>query len=199
MSDKLKEQYQQEFSKITPSPEFLQRLTETLEQEQASSMRKSISFKKMLPIAASLVLLIGAGSIYLNHSGKSQPHSGTAKTFDSPEMNFHQAEVSGMKEFDIQADAGSYAETLCSRLDSDELDYIKMNDTNNFTNTEASDFKEAEKIAKMLSDAELTDSCPDGEKMYYMLVFKDGSVEKIVVTDEKYIEISGKNICFKIN
>ena len=197
MSDELKEKYQKDFSQIAPSPEFLERLTVTLEQEQTSAKRKSFSVAKLIPAAAALVLILGAGGNYLSLSGKNHSSQSSASIPDTPDINLNQATTGGMKSFSYSADAENYADALCSKINSGELVSIKINTDNNFTSVPDGDISEADKITELLSESELTESCPNGEKIYYMLVFSDGSVEKLIVTDEKFTEVSGKNIFFQ--
>ena len=197
MSDELKEKYQKDFSQINPSPEFLERLTIAVEQEQAALKRRKFSASKLIPAAAAFVLIFGAGGVYLGLSGKNPSASSNSEFSEAPDLNLHQAEINSMHSFENSADAENYADMLLEKLSNGELDYIKVNNSNNFTSVSEAELSEADKITELLSDSELTESCPDGEKMYYMLVFKDESIEKLIVTDGKFIEVSGKNIFFQ--
>ena len=197
MSDELKEKYQKDFSRVTPSPEFLGRLTAELEKEQALAKRKKFSAAKLIPAAAALVLILGAGGTYLSLSGGKHSPPDSPELSDISDINLNQSTTGGLKPFSYSADASDYADMLCGKINSGELECIKINSSNNFTSVPDADLKEADKITELLSASELAESCPDGEKTYYMLIFSDGSVEKLIVTDGKFIEVSGKNIFFQ--
>ncbi len=197
MSDNIQDFYKKEFSEINPSPEFLNNLTDTLKNEQANSQRRHFSLAKIISAAAAVVLIAGIGGtkIYMDRSQKDHPSTTDVSDVD---IKLHPAEVSGMKPVSRpDADYSQYAEWLCQRYDSGELDYIKVNDTNIFTDVPEADMSEAEKLFELLADSQPADGSPNGTEKYYMLVFSDSTVEKLIVTDDKFIEISGKNIFFE--
>ncbi len=205
MSDTIKDTYKKEIEQINPSAEFLTRLTDNLEQEQAYRSRRKIIPLKIIISAAACIAAVLCGALsfmsYSNHvpvsantdSIQSQSKSGIEHKFDNFDTDtITSRPINTSSLFNDDMTAEQCAELFLEKVDNGELSYIKISDSNVFTSA-PDDSGQRDLLLDLLSSGKSADSIPDGEKTYYMAVFSDGQIVKLIVTDGKYIEFSGTN------
>lgn len=212
MSDMIKDRYKKEMEHITPSDEFLSGLSETLMQEQSGLRRRKINYMKIIVTAAACIIAVLCGTLsFMNHLNKvpvsedtdstlSKYKSEVAHKFDNIDTNaITSRPVNSSSLFDDDMTAEQCARIFVDKADKGELSYIKVSDSNVFTTAQDNDDSQREELLDLLGTAKNADSVPDGEKVYYMAVFSDGKIVKLIVTDNKYVEFSGtgKYLCAK--
>ncbi|MDO4944904.1 MAG: hypothetical protein Q4E74_06865 [Ruminococcus sp.] len=205
MSDMIKETYKKEIEQINPSAEFLSSLTDTLEKEQAERKRRKITRLKIMITAAACITAVLCGTLSFMNSFNGGPATADADSVSSPpkseiEHKFDKADTDTMTSkpvnpstmFNEDMTAEQCAELFLDKAENGELSYIKVSDSNVFTSAQDND-EQKELLLDLMRTGKTTDSIPDGEKTYYMAVFTDGKIVKLIVTDGKYIEFSGIN------
>lgn len=205
MSDKIKKDYNAYFDSIHPSGEFLENLTATLSEEQVKQQRARIRRTKQLTaLAACAALAVGLTAAFtLGLSGQSGDiHSDKSSSDFSQSVGNHAAEVTSVHIQTLPISSPDNRnvtpQELADKIE-DSLNYIAVSDRNMFVNAEHLSGGEIRGLTMLLSSAEPTDDEPDGESVYYMAVFTDGSVTKLTVTGGKYVQIDGSDGCYKIN
>ena len=217
MSDKIREKYKNTYSEIGPRTEFLESLTQTLENEQAKQKRSKINMlKPVLSAAACFAIVAGAAVMISNSSLLSKPED-SESDIDNDAVSSSQLQsnidnygeslsISGLpiKIDDWNSDemtAVECAEYMESMLAGDELSYILVNDANVFTYADELNDDEIDELVDMFSDCDETDKTEykEDDKAYYMAVFNDGLIIKFNVAKDEYIEIPLKGIYLKIN
>lgn len=208
MSDLMKERYQQEFKQCRPSAEFLDAVTQELERASAETKHKKITVQWTAAMAACLLALIvcsavlfGRFSAFEKQSENGESAEGQPNEIRNP-LDYLDAGIYNAKPidsssiFDENMTAEECAAVFLEKADGGELAYIKISDSNVFTSA-WEDGEQTESLFALLADGKNTDRIPDGEKLYYMAVFTDGKVVKLVVTDGKYLEFqgTGKYLC----
>ncbi len=216
MSDKIREKYKNTYSQIEPRAEFLESLTQTLENEQSKQKRSAIKMLKPIVSAACFAVVAGAVVLLSNSNILLNPDdSQTESDNDSVASSLSENNVDNYGEslsisgLPIRIDdwntedmtAAECAEFMEAMLSGDELSYILVNDTNVFTDADELNDDEIDELVEMFSDCEETDKTEyeEEDKIYYMAVFDDGLIIKFNVAQQEYIEISMKEIYLKIN
>lgn len=204
MSDMIKDRYKKEMEHITPSAEFLSGLSETLKQEQNGLRRRKINYMKIVITAAACITAVLCGTLsFVNHlnnvpvsantdSMLSQHKSDVDHKFDNIDTDtITSRHVNPSSLFDDDMTAEQCAKIFIDKADKGELSYIKVSDSNVFTSARDNNNSQRERLLDLLRSGKNADSVPDGEKVYYMAVFSDGKIVKLIVTDNKYVEFSG--------
>lgn len=212
MSDMIKDRYKKEMEHITPSDEFLSGLSETLMQAQSGLRRRKINYMKIIVTAAACITAVLCGTLsFVNHLNNVPASANTDSTlskyksevdhkFDNIDTNaITSRPVNSSSLFDDNMTAEQCARIFVDKTDKGELSYIKVSDSNVFTSAQDNDDSQREKLLELLGSGKNSDSVPDGEKVYYMAVFSDGKIVKLIVTDNKYVEFSGtgKYLCIE--
>ena len=211
MSDMIKDRYKKEFEQIKPSEEFLNRLTSTLEQEQSCRKRRRIncSPNTIVTVAVASIAAILCGLAFFLHSLNIGSSSGNDvlpsqndidhkyNNYDSDALSTKPVNTLSLFEEDMTAE--QCAGIFMDKVRNGELSYIKVSESNVFASAGMVDDEQKNVLLDLMDTGKNTDSIPDGEKVYYMAVFSDGTIVKFIVTDSKYIEFSGmdKYICVK--
>ncbi len=205
MSDNTKKEYNAYFDSIHPSDEFLERLTATLAEEQVRQQRARIrKTKQLTALAACAALAVGlTAALTLGLSGRNGDiHSDKSSSDFSQPVGNHAADITTVQiqTLPISSLDGKNItpQELADKIE-DSLDYIAVSDSNMFVDSEHLGGEEILDLSILLSGAEPTDEKPDGESVYYMAVFTDGSVTKLTVTSGKYFRIDGGDGYYKIN
>ncbi len=217
MSDKIREKYKNTYSEIEPRAEFLESLTQSLENEQAKQKRSKINMLKPLVSAAACFAIVAGAAVMISNSSLLSKPEDSESDIDNDAVSSSQSQsnidnygeslsISGLP---IKIDdwiseemtAVECAEYMESMLAGDELSYIMMSDSNVFTDADEADSNETEMLIEMFSDCEETDKTEyqEDDKVYYMAVFDEGLIIKFNVAKDKYIEIPLKEIYLKIN
>lgn len=211
MSDKIKNQYKKEYSQIEPRAEFLEKLTATLENEQALQKRSKINIIKPVASVAACFAIVAGAVVLVSNSGILKNNDNNDKrpsSTDSVQSNIdnygESVSISGLpiKIDDWNAEDMSdeeCAEFMENMLCGDELSYLRKSDSNVFTNAKNADDDEISALCDMFSDCKSTIKADDDEeRTYYMAVFEDGLIIKFNVIDDEYIEIPMKEIYLEI-
>lgn len=219
MSDKIKQSYIDEFKDIKPSEDFLNRLTQTLEEEQAKKKRSNIKMvRRVASVAACLVVGVLAGVLILNSTKPTQSGDSSSSAVESKpdytdniiienSANIYgdNTAISGqpikIDEWETESfTAEQYAEAMEKMLSSDSLSYIMVSDTNNFVGADKLGDADIQKLADMFKNATPTDKADSSaERKHYMAVFEDGLIIKLAIVSEDYIEIPSKDVYFSVN
>lgn len=217
MSDKIREKYKNTYSEIEPRAEFLEKLTQTLENEQAKQKRSKINMIKPIVSAAACFAIVAGAAVMISNSN----------LLSKPENSESDIDNDAVSSSRLQSDIDNYGESLSisglpikiddwnsedmtavecaefmqSMLAGDELSYILVNDTNIFKDADELNDDEIDELVNMFSDCEETDRTEyqEDDKVYYMAVFDDGLIIKFNVAKDEYIEIPMKEIYLKIN
>lgn len=216
MSDKIQNKYIEEFKDIKPSAEFLDRLTLTLEQEQANKKRSKIKMvRRVASIAACLVVAVAAGVLIMNNTKPSSTGKDSSSVDSSAEnpngtinnsVNIYgdNTAISGqpikIDEWDTNSlSPEEYADAMAQMLSSDSLSYILKSDSNSFVGADRISDEEISSLADMFENATLTDKADDSaERSYYMAVFEDGLIIKLSTVSDSYVEIPSKDVYLSV-
>lgn len=214
MSDKIQSKYIEEYKDVKPSAEFLDRLTLTLEQEQAKKKRSKIKLvRSVASIAACLVVAVAAGVLILNNTKPSSTASSSTDSSEIPNSSINNnvniygdnTAISGqpikIDEWDTSTlSPDEYADAMAQMLSSDSLSYILKSGSNNFVGADRIDDDEIASLSQMFKNATLTDKADDSaERTYYMAVFEDGLIIKLSTVSDSYVEIPSKDVFLSVN
>lgn len=217
MSDKIQNKYIEEYKDVKPSAEFLDRLTQTLEQEQANKKRSNIKMvRRVASIAACLVVAVAAGVLILHNTKPSSTGDASSTTDSSPDtpnssvnnsVNIYgdNTAISGqpikIDEWDTSSlTPEEYADAMAQMLSSDSLSYILKSDSNSFVGADRISDDEIASLSEMFRNAALTDKADDSaERTYYMAVFEDGLIIKLSAVSDSYVEIPSKDVFLSVN
>lgn len=217
MSDKIQNKYIEEYKDVKPSAEFLDRLTQTLEQEQANKKRSKIKMvRRVASIAACLVVAVAAGVLILHNTKPSSTGDASSTTDSSPDtpnssvnnsVNIYgdNTAISGqpikIDEWDTSSlTPEEYADAMAQMLSSDSLSYILKSDSNSFVGADRISDDEIASLSEMFRNATLTDKADDSaERTYYMAVFEDGLIIKLSAVSDSYVEIPSKDVFLSVN
>ncbi len=205
MSDIIKNRYKKEFEQIKPSEEFLNNLTDTLENEQTHKKYSKIVFSKRIiavTAAACIVTILCGAAIISALAGISMSenvNNRPSQSYNNIEHRYENVETDTMPSkpvspgmlFGDDMTAEQCAEIFMDKAGTEELSYIKVSDSNVFTSAQECDEEQKNLLFDLLDSGKNVDSIPDGEKSYYMAVFTDGKIVKLIVTDGRYLEFSG--------
>ncbi len=201
MSEKVKMEYNKYAADINPSPEFLARLTATLEEEQAKQKRSKFRWVKPVSAVAACFAVVAVGAVIATKIG-SKPQLGT----DTPATSvgimgnadaIQTAPFQSISWYDDTLSSDSLAAALAEKL-TGGLDYLAYNSENKFVGAEHADTDTVQELSAMLAGAAETADAAAGDTVYYMAVFNDGTVAKFSVTAERYVMISGSDGVFEI-
>lgn len=211
MSDKIQNQYKNAYSQIEPRAEFLEKLTITLEKEQAAQKRSRIKMVKSAVSAAACFAIVAIATLLVSNSGilknddSSEESSASSDITQSNVDNYGESlSISGLPikidDWDVKSmSADECAEFMENILCSDALSYILVSDSNVFTDAENADDDEISVLCEMFADCKSTDKAADDEeRTYYMAVFDDGLIIKFNVIDDEYVEIPLKEVYLKV-
>lgn len=217
MSDKIQNKYIEEYKDVKPSAEFLDRLTQTLEQERANQKRSNIKMvRRVASIAACLVVAVAAGVLILHNTKPSSTGDASSTTDSSPDtpnssvnnsVNIYgdNTAISGqpikIDEWDTSSlTPEEYADAMAQMLSSDSLSYILKSDSNSFVGADKISDEEIASLSEMFKNATLTDKADDSaERTYYMAVFEDGLIIKLSAVSDSYVEIPSKDVFLSVN
>lgn len=217
MSDKIQNKYIEEYKDVKPSAEFLDRLTQTLEQERANKKRSKIKMaRRVASIAACLVVAVAAGVLILHNtkpSSTGDASSTTDSSLDTPNSSVNNSvniygdntAISGqpikIDEWDTSSlTPEEYADAMAQMLSSDSLSYILKSDSNSFVGADRISDDEIASLSEMFRNATLTDKADDSaERTYYMAVFEDGLIIKLSAVSDSYVEIPSKDVFLSVN
>ena len=217
MSDKIQNKYIEEYKDVKPSAEFLDRLTQTLEQERANKKRSNIKMvRRIASIAACLVVAVAAGVLILHNtkpSSTGDASSTTDSSSDTPNSSVNNSvniygdntAISGqpikIDEWDTSSlTPEEYADAMAQMLSSDSLSYILKSDSNSFVGADRISDDEIASLSEMFKNATLTDKADDSaERTYYMAVFEDGFIIKLSAVSDSYVEIPSKDVFLSVN
>lgn len=217
MSDKIQNKYIEEYKDVKPSAEFLDRLTQTLEQEQANKKRSNIKMvRRVASIAACLVVAVAAGVLILHNTKPSSTGDASSTTDSSPDtpnssvnnsVNIYgdNTAITGQQIKVDEWDTSSltpeeYADAMAQMLSSDSLSYILKSDSNSFVGADKISDDEIASLSEMFKNATLTDKADDSaERTYYMAVFEDGLIIKLSAVSDSYVEIPSKDVFLSVN
>ncbi len=217
MSDKIQNKYIEEYKDVKPSAEFLDRLTLTLEQEQANKKRSNIKMvRRVASIAACLVIAVAAGVLILNNtkpSSTGEASSTTDSSADTPNSSVNNSvniygdntAITGQQikvdEWDTSSlSPEEYADAMAQMLSGDSLSYILKSDSNSFVGADRISDGEIASLSDMFKNATLTDKADDSaERTYYMAVFDDGLIIKLSAVSDSYVEIPSKDVFLSVN
>lgn len=214
MSDKIQSKYIEEYKDVKPSAEFLDKLTLTLEQEQAKKKRSKIKLvRSVASIAACLVVAVAAGVLILNNTKPSSTASSSTDSSEIPNSSINNnvniygdnTAISGqpikIDEWDTSTlSPDEYADAMVQMLSSDSLSYILKSDSNNFVGADRIGDDEIASLSQMFKNATLTDKADDSaERTYYMAVFEDGLIIKLATVSDSYVEIPSKDVFLSVN
>lgn len=209
MSDKIKSEYNKLLEEAKPSEEFLSRLTETLKEEekqvkqQKQNSRKFLKIVPILSAAACIALAVGIGAAVFSRSGNGSESGDNPPITSEVLPQFGEnSEASGNSFVNLSWYEGEVGEGLAVIL-AEKLksgtEYLAFNSENRFVDCEKADKSEISDIAEMLLSARPTDDTPNGETVYYMAVFTDGTIAKFSISGGKYAVISGDDTVYKIS
>ena len=214
MSDKIQSKYIEEYKDVKPSTEFLDKLTLTLEQEQAKKKRSKIKLvRSVASIAACLVVAVAAGVLILNNTKPSSTASSSTDSSEIPNSSINNnvniygdnTAISGqpikIDEWDTSTlSPDEYADAMAQMLSSDSLSYILKSDSNNFVGADRIGDDEISSLSQMFKNATLTDKADDSAtRTYYMAVFEDGLIIKLSTVSDSYVEIPSKDVFLSVN
>lgn len=217
MSDKIQNKYIEEYKDVKPSAEFLDRLTQTLEQERANKKRSNIKMvRRVASIAACLVVAVAAGVLILHNtkpSSTGEASSTTDSSSDTPNSSVNNSvniygdntAITGQQIKVDEWDTSSltpeeYADAMAQMLSSDSLSYILKSDSNSFVGADRISDGEIASLSEMFRNATLTDKADDSaERTYYMAVFEDGLIIKLSTVSDSYVEIPSKDVFLSVN
>ena len=217
MSDKIQNKYIEEYKDVKPSAEFLDRLTQTLEQEQANKKRSNIKMvRRVASIAACLVVAVAAGVLILHNTKPSSTGDASSTTDSSPDtpnssvnnsVNIYgdNTAISGqpikIDEWDTSSlTPEEYADAMAQMFSSDSLSYILKSDSNSFVGADRISDDEIASLSEMFRNASLTDKAEDSAvRTYYMAVFEDGLIIKLSAVSDSYVEIPSKDVFLSVN
>lgn len=217
MSDRIREKYKNTYSEIEPRAEFLESLTQTLQNEQSKQKRSKIKMLKPVVSAAACFAIVAGAAVMISNSNLLSKPDDSESDIDNDAVSSSQSQsdidnygeslsISGLpvKIDDWNTEdmtAVECAEFMQTMLAGTELSYIMVSDSNVFTDADEADSDETEMLIEMFSDCEETDKADykQEDRVYYMAVFDEGLIIKFNVAQDEYIEIPMKEIYLKIN
>ncbi len=201
MSEKMKFDYREFMNSELPSKEFLARLTKTLEEEEASKKRKEIRMIRQVSTAAAcFVLLCGIAAVFYSKN-KTKSDGGLSSDMSEYVGENDALETIPFENFDWYSEnltEESLLKALSQKM-TEECDYIAYSDQNQFVDAPHMEKAEMQDITDMMVHAVRTNEEPEGEAVYYMAVFHDGSIAKFTIWDKTYIKIADDEKIYKKN
>lgn len=197
-----KDEYKRSYDNIVPAKEFLEQLSEKMEEEK---QKKRHAYFKPLAVAASVVLILAAGlGTFHILKGDSQPsepiHVNTGNTLQTPSSEI--GTFATPKWYDVDDKPEKIMIDFSKRLgDRKQLKKLYQNTENNFTDEMPVSGEEIDQLSQRMQSAKMiSEELPESEnKVYYMAEFRDGDIIKFVVTDDIYFAFLDLGYVYQLN
>ncbi len=181
-----REDYKKSYDNIVPDKEFIDRLSERMEEEKG---KKQVLWKRpVMAVGIIVFLVIGVFLFRFFGAGRrpTEPLRVQTETLPSPSSEITafttpQWYDSGDKPEEI---AAKFAGRM---VDGEQLTALYQSGENDFTEEEQVSEKEVRRLAERLRTAALSSGQkPSGDTVYYMAEFQNGDIIKFTVTEDTY-------------
>lgn len=183
-----KDEYKKSYDSIVPDKEFLEQLSEKMEEEKQK--KQKVYYRPLAAIAGViLVLFVGLTAFHLlgDNSKPSKPiHVKTGNTLQTPSSEI--GTFATPKWYDENDKPEKILSDFSKRLGNrKQLKNLYQNTENNFTDEMLVTEEDVHFLVDKLQTAKAVSESPELEnKVYYMAEFQNGDIIKFFISDNRY-------------